>query len=144
MARKPKKHTCKDCDRLWGQIIRLDQTCAVCGARVGDGRCHQVHAHHLIHRNAYFFRYNLENGICLCPGCHEFNVGKIMDGQRTISAHGSPAFFHDWLRGHCPEQFAWYEKNRYQVFPGLKINYHEVYSALEDELRRRTAGKAKP
>ena len=142
MARKPKKHTCKACDRLWGQIIRLSETCAVCGARVGDGRCHQVHAHHLIDRRAMFYRHNLENGICLCPTCHQFNFGQIVDGKRQISAHMTPAFFHEWLQENRPEQFEWFEKNRYHVLPGLKINYDEVYSALEDELRRRMRRKA--
>jgi len=142
MARKPRKRTYKDCDRLWGQIIRLDETCAVCGARVGDGTCHQVHAHHLIHRNAIFFRHNLENGICLCPGCHRFNIGKVIDGKRTISAHGSPAFFREWFQETLPEQFEWYEKNRWLVFPNVKPDYTQIYSVLEDELRQRTAGKA--
>ena len=38
--------------------------CEICGAK---GR---LNSHHLFSRNRYSVRFDLANGICLCPRCH--------------------------------------------------------------------------
>lgn len=118
MARKRSPKTWKKkCDALWGEIIRSVGHCEVCG----KSEC-QLHAHHLIHRSAIFFRHNLNNGVCLCPYCHEFSV--------KLSAHGAPWAFEAWMKKHKPSQYKWWAKNRYEVITGVKIDYEQVYSVL--------------
>ncbi len=123
-----KRNYKKLCDRLWQRLIkaRARYRCELCGAESS-----QLHAHHLIPRQAVFFRHNLNNGVCLCPRCHTFNYGQGSDNnQEAISAHGTPWAFEDWLREHKPDQYAWFTKNRHKVFTGVKINYEQVYEQL--------------
>ena len=129
MAKKRKPKTSKHCDKLWSEMVRAAGKCAICGR--SDV---QLHAHHLITRSARFFRHNLNNGMCLCPRCHEFNIGDVVDGVRRISAHQTPEFFREWMWAHLPEQAAWWEKNRYAVAGGAKIDYDQVYDALKNWL----------
>lgn len=52
--------------RKWrAAVIRRDKVCQVCGSR------QHRHAHH-IESAAYSpdLRYDIENGVCLCRGCH--------------------------------------------------------------------------
>lgn len=123
----PKKRTNdswmkKKCDPLWSLLIRegADYTCALCG---NQGKW--VHAHHLISKGRRFFRHNLNNGICLCAQCHTFNS--------SLSAHGAPWAFEAWMEKNRPEQFSWWAKNRYQEFPGLKIDFEQVHSVLAEQ-----------
>lgn len=52
--------------RLWRvSVIRRDKVCVVCDSRKNR------HAHHI--NSASYFpleRYDIENGVCLCSGCH--------------------------------------------------------------------------
>lgn len=106
-------------DTAWAMLIkkRDNYTCQVCG-RYGAW----IHAHHLIGKGRLFFRHNPENGMTLCAQCHEFST--------TLSAHGAPWAFDRWFEKTFPERFEWFEKNRWKEFPGLKINYKEVYEQL--------------
>ena len=123
MARKPTKHPPKywknKCDKLWSQIIRKDGACAVC-----DQSDCQLHAHHLIRRDAIFFRHNLNCGIALCSQCHTFS--------KKFSAHGSPWKFEKWMKENRPEQFRWWNKNRWKTITGVTINYEQVYDVLKE------------
>ena len=112
----------KKCDPLFSLIVRenADYTCAVCGLK-----SKYVHAHHLIGKSRKFYRHNLNNGICLCAQCHTFNA--------KLSAHGAPWAFEAWMRKHRPKQFKWWTKNRYQEFPGLKIDFEQVHEGLLEQ-----------
>lgn len=52
--------------RLWRvHVIRRDKVCQICG------NPNRRHAHHL--NSASYFpdeRFDIENGVCLCYGCH--------------------------------------------------------------------------
>ena len=120
MKKHKPKYWKKKCDTLWSKIIRNPGYCAICGA--SDGR---LHAHHLIHKQAVFFRHILDNGICLCAGCHLYSL--------LCSPHTTPWAFDDWMKEHRPEQYQWWSKNRYKIITGVTINYKEVYSVLKEQ-----------
>jgi len=129
---KKKKTALKKCDDEWKRQIkeRANWACEHCGRSKAAG--FQVHAHHLIHRNRHFFRHNLNNGICLCATCHALGG--------NFSAHCTPWTFDEWLKKAKPEQWAWFEKNRYKTFPGLKIDYEAVLETLKEQANETDTG----
>ena len=122
--RKPSITTLKrKCDQAWSLLVRTrDGQCVVCGRR------ENLQAHHLIHRASLFFRHNPENGVTLCPLCHEFS--------RALSAHMAPWAFDDWMKEHRREQYEWWTKNRYVVIPNNKIDYASVLDTLRELLEK--------
>ncbi|HUT56796.1 MAG TPA: HNH endonuclease [Phycisphaerae bacterium] len=112
----------KRADKLWREVIlkRCGYGCVVCGA---TGR---LEAHHLIRRDAIFYRHNPENGVALCYQHHT--------GSSKESAHGAPWWFEAWVERARPDQYEWWEKNRYEVITGQKINYEQVCDVLQDIL----------
>ena len=65
MPRKASKKTMrKKCDILWSKLVRANGECVMCG-KPGP-----LNAHHIQGRTSLAVRYNLENGLCLCVGCH--------------------------------------------------------------------------
>jgi hypothetical protein len=107
----------KRCDKLWGEIIHARDRgcCQVCGAT------NHVQAHHLIPKQNYFFRHNVENGILLCYQHHI--------ASPKCSAHGAPELFRDWLAEHHPEVYEWLTKN-YKALHKVKTDYKQVYFML--------------
>jgi hypothetical protein len=83
-----KTHARKTADDLMSAYIRSrDRTCRRCG--VSDRLQHA----HLISRGARFIRYEPENGIALCAGCHYyFTLG--------------PARWNVWLEENMPGRLA--------------------------------------
>jgi hypothetical protein len=85
--------------RLWTEKVKDVQgrVCAVCGsadgADNGKGGRSFINAHHIEDRTNYALRWDLLNGIALCPSHHEF--GKD-------SAHRAPVWFLDWLTANRP------------------------------------------
>ena len=126
---KGKAYWKKKCDKLWREKImaRFGGRCAICGATG------YLNAHHLITRAAVFFRHNLENGVALCPTCHNFGFDQDVEDrdQDVISAHATPWAFEEWMEKNRPEQYEWWTKNRYAVTVGVTIDYEQVYHALE-------------
>jgi len=54
-----------DCLELWSLCVRTrDKTCRNCNSDFN------LQAHHIVQRNYKASRYLLDNGICLCAGCH--------------------------------------------------------------------------
>lgn len=58
---------------LWRKAVfeRDNYTCQICGCRNGDGRAHELHAHH-IRRFATYppLRFVVSNGTTVCKDCH--------------------------------------------------------------------------
>ena len=57
----------KRADALWSKIVRdrAGNKCELCGGQT------MLQAHHMITKGCCgFLRYSLENGMCLCQGCH--------------------------------------------------------------------------
>lgn len=84
-------------DRLWSHAVRdkWANKCAVCGKR-------RVEAHHLVPRQHYRTRYQLNNGIALCAHHHKFDP--------HLSPHLHAAAWMLWLRKHHPTRAQWCEE----------------------------------
>lgn len=73
----------KKADDLWSKVVRQVWACAVCWKK------EHLNAHHIFTRHNKSTRWDLDNGICLCSGCHVFSD--------TFSAHKTPTEFTYWL-----------------------------------------------
>jgi len=81
----------KKLDKLWSKKIReRDEVCQVCGGTA------YLNAHHVIGRRNRNIRWDMDNGITLCSGCHTF---------KTESAHQDPAWFMAWFIEHYPDRY---------------------------------------
>jgi hypothetical protein len=95
----------KECDKLWSLKVREGCRCELCGA---TGDIKSFDAHHLIHRANKMTRWSLENGTCLCKGCHRYKVH--MDTMTT-------AILFEKLKEKRGQ--AWFEEldcRRFQIF----------------------------
>lgn len=53
------------CLELWSKCVRTKQrVCRNCGSD------YRLQAHHIVQRTYKLSRYNTQNGLCLCAGCH--------------------------------------------------------------------------
>lgn len=109
-----KKTEIKKLDTLWSAIIRGGGKCEVCG-KIG-----LLNAHHIIGRRNYNLRWDVRNGVCLCPGCHTFS---------NRSAHQDPERFHDWLEENRPEDIEYLRTERNKV---NKLTFEEASEQLEN------------
>lgn len=67
MAKITTKSLKKRADKLWSEIVRKrDGKCMKCG------RTTNLQAHHIFSRKFNNTRWNIDNGITLCYGCHLF------------------------------------------------------------------------
>ena len=74
--RKYKKKTnrqklIKKLDNLWSLKIREPRKCELCGKK---GDIKNFDAHHIRGRGNMSTRWDLDNGACLCKGCHRFKI----------------------------------------------------------------------
>ena len=87
---KVKKVSRKTIDRNslkeWREAVydRAGHKCEYCGS------VEHLNPHHIFGRRNYATRYDLDNGCCLCSGCHTM--------RNTFSAHQTPLLFSDWIR----------------------------------------------
>ena len=74
----------KQQDKKWSDEIkkRADYKCELCG------KTNRLSSHHVVSRNIYTVRWDIDNGVCVCVSHHIF--GKE-------SAHQNPVFFLDKL-----------------------------------------------
>lgn len=114
----------KKCDATWAEIIKTidGHKCVMCGDPV------RLNAHHLIDRSQLITRYELLNGISLCPLHHQF--------CRDISAHKSPVRFSYWLFNEYPRRARFVvdiklEKKSAEEKKKRKFNYMEKLAELE-------------
>ena len=109
-----KKTEIKKLDKRWGMMIRegADETCEVCG-NPGNN------PHHIIGRRNFATRWDLDNGICLCSGCHT---------MRRQSAHQDPMWFSEWIMAKRGED--WYKALRKKSVEVYKGNYEEINDRL--------------
>ena len=79
-------------DREWANSVknRDGWTCVICGSKI------RTNAHHIIPRENLSTKFDLKNGISLCPKHHFFS--------RDISAHNHPLAMFMWLEKHRSEQ----------------------------------------
>lgn len=101
--------------KLWTEKVKDIQgrVCAICGSKDGaengntrkDGKPGKsfINSHHIEDRTNYSLRWDLLNGIALCPSCHEFSKN---------SAHRAPVWFIDWLVANRPRVVEYVRTNR--------------------------------
>ena len=72
-------------DKEWRNIIkeRDNSKCIICE------RTDIIHVHHIIPREIKKYRWNIDNGVCLCPRHHKYSF--------EISAHKNSFAFITWL-----------------------------------------------
>lgn len=72
----------KELMSLWASIVKAKGKCEVCG------KTSYLNAHHFYSRSDHKLRYDLNNGFCVCSGCHSLSS--------KFSAHLTPADFYEW------------------------------------------------
>ena len=89
-AKTERQKLTKRLDDLWSLVVRqrANHTCVKCGRVVIPGSGNAMNAHHLIGKGSRSTRWDLENGICLCAGCHR---------MKTDAAHRQPEKFKKWV-----------------------------------------------
>lgn len=80
-------------DMAWANAVksRDEWKCVICGAR------ERLNAHHIIVRENHATKFDIQNGLSLCPKHHFF--------CRQISAHNNPIGMFMWLEKNRPNQF---------------------------------------
>jgi hypothetical protein len=83
------------CLKVWADIIKLPQVCAITGIPQTSLNPTIFHAHHIISRRYTAGRYSLDNGLCLSQGAHfweKFDPERFRDniiraiGENTFNA----------------------------------------------------------
>jgi len=82
---KNKKKLAKECLALWGECVKVKakHQCEYCKKK------ENLNAHHFFSRSRQSVRYNIDNGLCLCSGCHSLSIN---------SAHKNPLFKDELLK----------------------------------------------
>lgn len=70
-------------NKLWSEIIRSKGKCEFCS------ETKYLNAHHHYGKRASSVRWDIDNGVCLCPSCHVYSS--------VFSAHQTPATFVRWI-----------------------------------------------
>jgi 5-methylcytosine-specific restriction endonuclease McrA len=84
--RQTKKSISKICDKLWSKRILNAGRCERCGS------VRNLQAAHIFSRSLRSVRWELDNGLCLCGGCHIF------------WAHKNPVEFTEFVKGKLKEE----------------------------------------
>ena len=104
----------KKLDKLWREAIKSrDKSCQICGSVA------YLNAHHVIGRRNRNLRWDLDNGILLCSGCHTF---------KTQSAHQDPLWFMEWFENRHPYRYLTIKENRVSM---LKRTYQDYLAELK-------------
>jgi len=85
MKIKQRKGVDKKLDDCWSLLVKLKagMKCEVCYKTTF------LNSHHIYSRSKKSTRWHVQNGICLCVGCHTFSS--------KFSAHKTPLEFTQWL-----------------------------------------------
>jgi hypothetical protein len=114
--RRLKKNIKKQCDKLWSEIIRSIGQCERCGRT--DKKLEAAHIYSRRYANT---RHDLENGICLCTGCHFW-------------AHQNPVDFTHWIEERIGRDKL--DDLREKKERVSKVDYNLVVEHLKDIHRR--------
>lgn len=115
---KPTSHHCNDCkrkakrmkkqsspgkirqkkDEQWSQAIKERDgfKCFYCG------KDKYLNSHHIFSRSNYKVRWDMDNGVTLCSGCHTMSS--------KFSAHKTPIEFIEFMKDKWGDE--WYERLR--------------------------------
>jgi hypothetical protein len=117
--KKPSRITLKNkADRLWSEIIRSKGKCEVCGLE-------RVQSHHIIGRRNLTLRYELRNGVALCPLHHTLGIE---------SAHQDPLWFQDWMMKNRRSDLNYLLLKRMEL--STQIDYGAIIEKLKEEYEK--------
>lgn len=90
-------------DKEWAQKVKTRDfwSCVICNSK------ERINAHHIIVRENAETKFDVENGLSLCPKHHFF--------CRQISAHNNPIGLFMWLEKHRPEQLQYCKSKMEQI-----------------------------
>lgn len=113
----------KRLDEAWSKLVKLKagERCEVCG------KIRHLNSHHIFSRAKRSTRWDVENGVCLCVGCHVGN---------NFSAHKTPLPFADWIKKQRGEN--WYNLLLYksnQISKLHKFEKEQKLKLLQDEIK---------
>ena len=116
------------CDDLWADMVKIrdGHKCIICG------HLENLNSHHLVSRRVFNYRWNVGNGITICPLHHEFGI--------EFSAHTAPWALEAWMKENRQEQYALWVNNRNNVSASEEsTDYNELYYNLELEYKKMTS-----
>lgn len=95
-----KKREIKKKDKLWAISIKKSygDCCAYCN------QTKSLNAAHIIPREIIQFRWDLDNGLALCPRHHRFRP-KESEDKSLFSAHFNPFHVLIWFMINYPDKF---------------------------------------
>lgn len=102
-------------DKAWADKVKEYGMCEVCH------KTKSLNAHHFYSRSIRVVRWDVDNGFCLCVGCHVFSS--------KFSAHKTPAEFVEWAidkRG-----ITWYEDLKERKNSLIKLRDADYKDLLE-------------
>jgi len=115
----------KYCLEIWSELVRIRDgyKCFMCGAEK------YLNAHHLISKKWIKTAFEVDCGITICAGCHDF---------RMTSAHTSPWVLEGKLERDRPDQHKWFITNRVEVRDGPQdeIDYQLQLAKLFEEYEK--------
>ena len=115
MVRRYKKKTKRaklklKLNKVWSEKVRSIGYCEYCHSE------NFLNAHHHYGKRAESTRWDIDNGICLCPKCHVYSS--------VFSAHQTPADFCKWI-----------EKKRGKAWADrLRKKHNEVVKYTDEDL----------
>ena len=119
-----KKSILKICDDLWSKLIKILAwfRCEHCW------RTDHLNSHHIFSRINYTTRFDLDNGICLCAGCHTMSS--------KFSAHKTPIEFAEWIIEKRGQE--WYDNLKKKSKETRDWDYEKVEKYLIEETKKLT------
>ena len=106
-----KKALSNKLDKAWADKIKEYGMCEVCR------KTKPLNAHHFYSRSIRVVRWDVDNGFCLCVGCHVFSS--------KFSAHKTPAEFVEWA----------IEKRGIQWYEDLKERKNTLGKYIDDDYK---------
>ena len=90
-------------DRDWATAVKIrdNHACVICGDT------NRLNAHHIIARENHETKFDISNGISLCPKHHFF--------CRQTSAHNNPIGFLIWLEKNRPDQLTYVKSKMEEI-----------------------------
>ncbi len=82
MSEAMTKAEIKKLDKAWSLKVRSQGHCTLCP------KTNNLNPHHYVGRRNRNVRWDLDNGVCLCSGCHT---------MKTQSAHQDPEWFREQI-----------------------------------------------
>lgn len=83
--------------------------CEYCNKSTG------LNSHHIFSRSKLSTRWDIDNGVCLCVGCHVFSS--------KFSAHKTPTEFVEWIKE--KRGLVWYKRLRKKADSTVKYTQKE-------------------